>query len=125
MNFYTRQKTGVEIELRQLERHRKYSVSDFFDFKGNNTSLRTEILAGITTFLATMYIIIVNPMIISNTGMSFSGVLTATVLVSAFSSIMMGIYAKNPIVLAPGMGINAFFTFTVVLGMNERWETAL
>jgi hypothetical protein len=59
----------VETELSQLERRRKFSVSDFFDFKGNNTSLRTEILAGITTFLATMYIIIVNPMIISNTGL--------------------------------------------------------
>src|SRR6056297_1933808 len=115
----------VETELSQLERRKKFSVSDFFDFKGNNTSLRTEILAGITTFLATMYIIIVNPAIISETGMPFSGVLTATVLVSAFSSIMMGLYAKNPIVLAPGMGLNAFFTYSVVLGMGVKWETAL
>ena len=89
------------------------------------TDIKTEILAGITTFLSTMYIIIVNPAILQSAGMSFSGVLTATVVVSAFSSIMMGIYARNPIVLAPGMGINAFFTYSVVLGMGVKWETAL
>ncbi|MBK8946063.1 MAG: NCS2 family permease [Ignavibacteriae bacterium] len=72
-----------------------------------------------------MYIIVVNPAIISATGMSFSAVLTATILVSAFSSIMMGIYANNPIVLAPGMGLNAFFTYSVVLGMGVKWEIAL
>jgi AGZA family xanthine/uracil permease-like MFS transporter len=88
---------------------------------------RTEIVAGVTTFLSTMYIIVVNPAILSTdgTGMSFSGALTATVIVSAFSSIMMGLYAGNPIVLAPGMGINAFFTYTVVLGMGVPWQTAL
>ena len=96
-----------------------------FQIKENQSTIKIEIIAGITTFLSTMYIIIVNPSILSKTGMPFSGVLTATILVSAFSSIMMGVYAKNPIVLAPGMGINSFFTFSVVLGMNERWETAL
>jgi AGZA family xanthine/uracil permease-like MFS transporter len=100
-------------------------MKEFFEFSKNGTNLKTEIIAGITTFLATMYIIVVNPAIISSTGMSFSGVLTATVLVSAFSSIMMGIYAKNPIVVAPGMGLNAFFTYTVVLGMGIPWEVAL
>lgn len=97
----------------------------FFDFKKNNTNLKIEILAGITSFLATMYIIIVNPAILSTCGMSESGVVTATVLVSAFSSIFMGIYARNPIVIAPGMGINAFFTYTVVIGMNVPYEVAL
>jgi AGZA family xanthine/uracil permease-like MFS transporter len=100
-------------------------MQDYFDFKSLNTNLKTEVLAGITTFLATMYIIVVNPAMISQTGMPFSGVLTATVLVSAFSSIAMGIYAKNPIVIAPGMGINAFFTYSVVLGMGVKWEVAL
>ncbi len=100
-------------------------LSKYFDFQGNSTSVKTEIIAGITSFLATMYIIVVNPAIISSAGMPFSGILTATVLVSAFSSIMMGIYAKNPIILAPGMGINAFFAFSVVIGMGVRWETAL
>ena len=96
-----------------------------FDFEKNGTNLRTEVLAGITTFLATMYIIVVNPAILKNAGMPFSGLLTSTILVSAFSSIMMGIYAKNPIVLAPGMGMNSFFAFTVVLGAGVSWEKAL
>lgn len=100
-------------------------MEKFFEFEKNNTNLKTEILAGITSFLATMYIIVVNPSILSNSGMPFSGVLTATVLVSAFSSIAMGIYAKNPILIAPGMGINAFFAFSVVLGMHVKWEVAL
>ncbi|PIP77601.1 MAG: permease [Ignavibacteria bacterium CG22_combo_CG10-13_8_21_14_all_37_15] len=100
-------------------------MEKFFKLKELGSDFKTEILAGLTTFLATMYIIIVNPAILSQTGMSFSGVLTATILVSAFSSIMMGIYAKNPIVLAPGMGINAFFTFTVVIGMGIDWRIAL
>ncbi len=100
-------------------------MKNLFKMEKNKTSVKTEIIAGITTFLATMYIIVVNPAIISEAGLSFSGVLTATVLVSAFSSIMMGIYANNPIVLAPGMGLNAFFTYSVVLGMGVKWETAL
>ncbi|MFD2520827.1 NCS2 family permease [Emticicia soli] len=87
--------------------------------------LKTEILAGVSTFLATMYIIVVNPAILSQSGMSFNGVLTATVLLSFFSSLMMGIYAKNPIVVAPGMGMNAFFTFTAVKGMGISWQVAL
>jgi AGZA family xanthine/uracil permease-like MFS transporter len=86
---------------------------------------KTEIVAGVTTFLATMYIIIVNPSILSSAGMPFSGVLTATVVVSALSSIAMGIYARNPIVLAPGMGINALFAYSVVNGMHVSWQTAL
>ncbi len=100
-------------------------MEHYFEFSKYKTDFKTEIIAGITTFLATMYIIVVNPAIVSNTGMSFAGVLTATILVSAFSSIAMGIYAKNPIVLAPGMGLNAFFTYSVVLGMGIPWEVAL
>ena len=100
-------------------------MKDYFEFSKYGTNYKTEVIAGITTFLATMYIIVVNPAIISNTGMPFGGVLTATILVSAFSSIMMGIYAKNPIVVAPGMGLNAFFTYSVVLGMGIKWEVAL
>jgi AGZA family xanthine/uracil permease-like MFS transporter len=100
-------------------------MHNFFEMTRHNTTCRTEVIAGITTFLATMYIIVVNPAIIIKSGMPFNGVLTATVLVAAFSSIAMGLYANNPIVLAPGMGINAFFTYTVVLGMGVRWETAL
>ena len=100
-------------------------LTKFFALKENNSDVKTEVLAGITTFLAAMYIIVVNPDIISKTGMPFSGVLTATILVSAFSTIMMGLYAKNPILVAPGMGLNAFFTFSVVLSLGVKWEVAL
>jgi AGZA family xanthine/uracil permease-like MFS transporter len=88
-------------------------------------STKTEILAGISTFLACFYIIIVNPAILSVTGMPFSAVVTATILVSSFGSLMMGLYAKNPIVVAPGMGINAFFAYTAVLGFGLTIEEAL
>lgn len=100
-------------------------MSDYFKLQQAGSNIKAEVIGGLTTFLATMYIIVVNPAIISETGMPFSGVLTATVLVSAFSSIAMGLYANNPIVLAPGMGLNAFFTYSVVLGMGFKWETAL
>jgi adenine/guanine/hypoxanthine permease len=91
----------------------------------NPHSIKTEILAGISTFLASFYIIIVNPAILSAADMPFSGVLTATVLVSTFGSLMMGLYAKNPIVVAPGMGINAFFAYTAVKGYGLTYEEAL
>ncbi len=100
-------------------------LEKIFQLKKNNSAVKIEILAGVTTFLAAMYIIVVNPAILSKSGMSFNGVLTATILVSAFSTIMMGLYAKNPILVAPGMGLNAFFTFSVVLNMGVKWETAL
>lgn len=100
-------------------------LADYFSFTENRTNAKTEIIAGITTFLASMYIIVVNPSILTQTGMPFNGVLTATVIVSAFCSIMMGIYANNPILVAPGMGLNAFFTFSVVIAMGVKWETAL
>lgn len=90
-----------------------------------HTRTSTEILAGISTFLAASYIIVVNPSILSQAGMSFSAVLTATVLVSCFSSLMMGLYAHNPILVAPGMGLNAFFTFSAVIGMKVPWPVAL
>jgi AGZA family xanthine/uracil permease-like MFS transporter len=96
-----------------------------FDLEKSGTTVGTEVVSGIATFLAMAYIIVVNPAIISQTGMSFNGVLFATILVSAFSSIAMGLYANLPFALAPGMGINAFFTYTLVLGMGIPWETAL
>jgi adenine/guanine/hypoxanthine permease len=93
--------------------------------KSLSPQLKTEILAGTSTFLAAFYIIVVNPAILSAAGMPFSAVLTATVLVSVFGSLMMGLYAKNPIVVAPGMGINAFFAFTAVKGFGLTYEEAL
>ncbi|MCF0060543.1 NCS2 family permease [Dyadobacter chenwenxiniae] len=95
------------------------------ELKKNNTSFSTEILAGISSFLATAYIIVVNPSILSQTGMPFSAVLTATILVAFFSSLMMGLYANNPILVAPGMGLNAFFTFTAVFTEKLSWQVAL
>ncbi|MFT3932358.1 MAG: NCS2 family permease [Chitinophagaceae bacterium] len=100
-------------------------MRNYFQLDKNNTTLKTEILAGVSSFLATAYIIVVNPSILQQAGMPFSGVLTATVLVCFFSSLMMGLYAKNPILVAPGMGLNAFFTFSAVLGMHISWQTAL
>ncbi|MHA4741907.1 NCS2 family permease [Dyadobacter sp. MSC1_007] len=97
----------------------------FSGLKKDQVSVSTEILAGISSFLATAYIIVVNPSILSQTGMPFSAVLTATVLVSFFSSLMMGLYANNPILVAPGMGLNAFFTFTAVLTDKLPWQVAL
>jgi AGZA family xanthine/uracil permease-like MFS transporter len=100
-------------------------VKKYFKFKDNGTNYKKETLAGITTFLATCYITVVNPQILSQTGMSYSGVLTSTVLLAFFSTLSMGIFAKNPIVVAPGMGLNAFFTFTLCLSMKVPWPTAL
>jgi AGZA family xanthine/uracil permease-like MFS transporter len=97
----------------------------YFELTKNKTTWQTEVLAGASSFLATSYIIVVNPSILSQAGLPFAGVLTATVLVSFFSSLMMGLYAKNPIIVAPGMGLNAFFTYTAVLGMKVPWTIAL
>jgi len=96
----------------------------FFGLKKNGTDIRTEIIAGVTTFVASMYIIIVNPSILAKGGLDYNAVLTATVLVSAFSSIMMGLYAGNPILIAPGMGINAYFTYAMVMHFGLSPETA-
>ncbi|MCW3107205.1 MAG: permease, partial [Segetibacter sp.] len=100
-------------------------MQSYFRLKENQTSIQTEVIAGISSFLATSYIIVVNPSILSQAGMPFPAVLTATVLVAFFSSLMMGLYAKNPILVAPGMGLNAFFTYSAVLGMKVPWEIAL
>ncbi len=87
--------------------------------------LKTEIIAGITTFFTVAYIVVVNPTILAQSGMGFNAVLTATVLLAASMTLFMGLYAKLPFAVAPGMGINAFFTFTLVLGQNIPWQTAL
>jgi AGZA family xanthine/uracil permease-like MFS transporter len=92
-----------------------------------NPDLRTEAIAGITTFFTMSYIVIVNPSILSTpgTGMAFSGVLTATVLICFVMTLLMGVYAKLPFAVAPGMGINAYFTFTIILTQKVWWQTAL
>ena len=96
-----------------------------FKLSENKTSFRTEVLAGVTTFLTMCYIIIVNPMILSETGMDHGAVFVATCLAAAIGCFVMGLIANYPIALAPGMGLNAFFTYSVCLGMGVPWQTAL
>ncbi|MBA1245683.1 NCS2 family permease [Pseudomonas japonica] len=96
-----------------------------FQLKAHNTNVRTEILAGVTTFLAMAYILFVNPSILGSTGMDKGAVFVATCLAAAIGSAVMGLIANYPIALAPGMGLNAFFTYTVVLHMGHTWQVAL
>jgi AGZA family xanthine/uracil permease-like MFS transporter len=97
----------------------------YFEFQRLGTNWRTEILAGSTTFVTMAYIIFVNPSILHETGMPFKAVVAATCFCAAFGSILMGAVARYPIALAPGMGLNAYFTYTVVKGMGIPWEAAL
>ncbi len=101
------------------------SLSTFFKLNEHGTDVRTEILAGVTTFLTMSYIIFVNPSILSTTGMDASAVFVATCLAAALGTFIMAFVANWPIGLAPGMGLNAFFAFTVVKGMGFTWEQAL
>ena len=96
-----------------------------FQLKAHNTTVRTEVLAGITTFLTMAYILFVNPEMLAKTGMDHGAVFVATCLAGAIGSLIMGLLANYPIALAPGMGLNAFFTYTVVMTMGYSWQTAL
>jgi AGZA family xanthine/uracil permease-like MFS transporter len=96
-----------------------------FKLAENGTTVRTELLAGLTTFLTMAYIAFVNPQILSATGMDLKAVFVATCLAAAFGSIFMGVFANYPIALAPGMGLNAYFAFTVVKQMGFTWQVAL
>jgi AGZA family xanthine/uracil permease-like MFS transporter len=100
-------------------------LSRYFQFSELSTNFRRELLAGVTTFISMVYILFVNPSILSNAGMDEGAVFTATALASALGCLIMGIVAKYPISIAPGMGVNAFFAFSVVIGMGVPWETAL
>ena len=103
--------------LKKLER--------YFEFSRLGTDWRTEILAGITTFLTMAYIVIVNPEILADAGVPIPAATAATCLSAAFGSILMGIVARYPIALAPGMGLNAYFTYTVCIKLHIPWQTAL
>lgn len=100
-------------------------LEKLFKLKAHNTTVRTEIIAGITTFLAMAYILFVNPSILGATGMDKGAVFVATCLAAAIGCVLMGLIANYPIALAPGMGLNAFFTYTVVLHMGYTWQVAL
>ena len=100
-------------------------LTKFFKLDENNTNLRTEFLAGLTTFLAMAYILGVNPALLSQGGMPATGVFFATALASGISCIIMGLISKYPVGLAPGMGIIPVFTYTIIISMGNTWETAL
>ena len=100
-------------------------LEKFFHLKENNTTVRTELIAGITTFMTMSYIIFVNPSILAETGMDFGAVMVATIVASSTAMLLMGLWVNYPIALAPGMGLNAYFTYSVCLGMGYPWQTAL
>ena len=97
----------------------------YFGLAQSGSDVRTEVTAGVTTFLTMAYIAFVNPQILSDAGMPFEAVFVATCVAAAFSTLVMGLYANYPIALAPGMGLNAFFAYGVVLGLGYSWEVAL
>lgn len=101
------------------------TLEKIFKLKENNTNVKTEVLAGVTTFMTIAYILVVNPTILGQAGMDKGAVFTATAIASAIGCLVMGLLANYPIILAPSMGINAFFTYTVVLGMGYTWQFAL
>ena len=101
------------------------ALDNYFGLKKAGTDVRTETVAGLTTFLTMAYIIFVNPQILANAGMDKGAVFVATCLASAICTLVMALYANYPIALAPGMGLNAFFAFTIVLGYKYTWQQAL
>ncbi len=98
---------------------------DFFKLKQNGTSVKTELSAGLTTFLTMMYIVPVNAIIMSKTGMPMDALITATALITIIATVLNGLWANTPVAMSVGMGLNAYFTFGLVLGMQIPWQTAL
>lgn len=116
----------IEIASPDSSSETRVSFLDkFFKLKENGTTVRTELLAGLTTFLTMAYIIFVNPSILGDAGMPKDSVFVATCLAAAIGTLIMGLYANYPMALAPGMGLNAYFTYAVVKGMGVPWEAAL
>ena len=100
-------------------------VNRYFQLKEKQTNVRVEFVAGLTTFLTMAYVIFVNPAILSSTGMDKNALIAVTCIVTAIATIIVGVFAKAPIAMAPGMGLNAFFAYSLVLGDKISWETAL
>jgi AGZA family xanthine/uracil permease-like MFS transporter len=100
-------------------------IERYFRLKENQTTVRAEFLGGLTTFITMAYIVVVNPQILSKAGMPVEGVVFATCISAAVATLVMGLYANYPIALAPGMSLNAYFTYSVCLGMHVPWQTAL
>ncbi|HUK48628.1 MAG TPA: NCS2 family permease [Terriglobales bacterium] len=110
----------TETEIRKSQ-----TLERVFHLSENQTSIRRELLAGLTTFMTMAYIVVVNPQILSQAGMPVDGVLFATCAASAIATLVMGLWANYPIALAPGMSLNAYFTYSVVIGRGIPWQTAL
>lgn len=108
-----------------IKRRDFMNLEKLFHLKENHTDVRTEVMAGITTFMTMAYILAVNPSILSASGMDSGAVFTATALASAIATLLMAALSNYPFVLAPGMGLNAYFAYTVVLSMGYTWEMAL
>ena len=100
-------------------------MDKYFGLKEHGTTVSTEMTAGITTFFAMSYILFVNPAILGAAGMPTQAVFLATIIATAISTLIMGLFANVPYALAPGMGLNAFFTYTVVFGLGFSWQEAL
>ncbi len=100
-------------------------LENYFDLKAHGTNVKTEVIAGFTTFMTMAYILVVNPLILKDAGMDFGAVFTATTISAIIGTLVMALWAKLPFALAPGMGLNAFFAYGVVLGMGYSWQMAL
>ena len=100
-------------------------LEKLFKLKENKTDVRTEVVAGITTFMTMAYILAVNPSVLSAAGMNHGAVFTATAIAACIGTLLMALFANYPFALAPGMGLNAYFAYTVVLNMGYTWEVAL
>lgn len=100
-------------------------IAAFFDFKGRQSTYKKEIFGGMTTFLTMAYIIFVNPSILSEAGMNHAALITVTITATIIGTLLAGIWAKVPFAMAPGMGLNAFFTYSLVIGQGVDWQTAL
>src|SRR3984885_12348 len=100
-------------------------VERVFQLRENGTTARRELLAGLTTFMTMAYVVVVNPRILSEAGMPVDGVLFATCISAALATLVMGLWANYPIALAPGMSLNAYFTYSIVIGRGVPWQTAL
>lgn len=116
---------GWKMQNLESKQTKKSFLDSIFKLKENGTNVRTEVFAGLTTFLTMAYIIFVNPTILSQTGMNSGAVFVATILAATIGTFVMGFVANVPFAVAPGMGLNAFFTFTVVFGLGFTWQQAL
>src|SRR5215471_1747524 len=116
---------SAALTAANVDEPRRTRLDRIFRLHENRTDVRTEVVAGATTFVTLAYILFVNPNILKDAGMPLEATFAATCIASAFGTLVMGLYANYPIAVAPGMGLNAFFTYTVVIGMKLPWQTAL